>query len=79
MTGRVDVHHHVFPDFYRDALWAAGIAEAGGRALPQWSADAASDLRSVRDYLRDNHRGRRDTPAAGSRRKPGPPESVRNV
>lgn len=41
MTGRVDVHQHVVPGFYRDLLAEAGIAEAGGRALPEWSPEAA--------------------------------------
>lgn len=40
-TGRVDVHQHVVPGFYRDLLARAGIAEAGGRALPEWSPEAA--------------------------------------
>lgn len=34
---RIDTHHHLIPDFYRDALRAHGIADAGGRALPEWS------------------------------------------
>ncbi|MFI9827571.1 amidohydrolase family protein [Streptomyces sp. NPDC051913] len=38
---RIDVHHHLVPPFYRDLLTEAGIAEAGGRALPDWSAEAA--------------------------------------
>lgn len=41
---RIDVHQHVIPPFYRDALAKAGIAEAGGRALPAWSPEAAVEL-----------------------------------
>ncbi|MGW0949733.1 amidohydrolase family protein [Streptomyces sp. NPDC002623] len=41
---RIDVHQHVIPSFYRDALAKAGIAEAGGRALPDWSPEAALEL-----------------------------------
>lgn len=41
---RVDVHHHIIPPFYRDLLSKAGIADAGGRALPDWSPDAALEL-----------------------------------
>ncbi|GAA3837493.1 amidohydrolase family protein [Streptomyces coacervatus] len=41
---RVDVHHHVVPPLYRDALAKAGIAEAGGRELPDWSAGAALEV-----------------------------------
>jgi predicted TIM-barrel fold metal-dependent hydrolase len=43
-TGRVDVHQHIVPSFYRDLLTKAGIAEAGGRALPDWSPQAALEL-----------------------------------
>ncbi len=41
---RIDVHQHILPPFYRDALAASGIADAGGRALPEWSPDAALEL-----------------------------------
>ncbi|MEU6324844.1 amidohydrolase family protein [Streptomyces sp. NPDC047009] len=41
---RIDVHQHILPPFYRDALAAAGIADAGGRALPKWTPDAALEL-----------------------------------
>ncbi|MFJ5780016.1 amidohydrolase family protein [Streptomyces sp. NPDC093094] len=41
---RIDVHQHVVPDFYRDELAKAGIADAGGRALPDWSPESALRL-----------------------------------
>lgn len=41
---RIDVHQHVVPDFYRHELARAGIADAGGRALPDWSAESALRL-----------------------------------
>ncbi|MEU1404974.1 amidohydrolase family protein [Streptomyces sp. NPDC005728] len=41
---RIDVHQHLVPPFYRDLLTKAGIAEAGGRALPDWSPEAALEL-----------------------------------
>ncbi|MFI6376127.1 amidohydrolase family protein [Streptomyces sp. NPDC050546] len=44
MTGRIDVHQHIVPPFYRDLLAEAGIAEAGGRALPDWSPWSALEL-----------------------------------
>ena len=34
---RIDTHHHLIPPDYRKALQKAGIDEAGGRALPDWS------------------------------------------
>jgi 6-methylsalicylate decarboxylase len=38
---RIDTHHHLIPPDYRKALRKAGIDEAGGRALPDWSVDVA--------------------------------------
>jgi 6-methylsalicylate decarboxylase len=40
-TLRIDTHHHLIPPDYRQALRKAGIDEAGGRALPEWSSEAA--------------------------------------
>ncbi|MFD7818361.1 amidohydrolase family protein [Streptomyces sp. NPDC059785] len=42
--GRIDVHQHLIPPFYRDLLAEAGIGEAGGRALPEWSPEGALNL-----------------------------------
>ena len=44
MTVRIDVHQHLFPPPYRDALRAAAVTAAGGRPLPPWSPDAALAL-----------------------------------
>ncbi|MEU2280678.1 amidohydrolase family protein [Streptomyces sp. NPDC013178] len=41
---RIDVHQHLVPSFYRGLLAKAGIAEAGGRELPDWSPEAALEL-----------------------------------
>lgn len=38
---RIDTHQHHVPPDYRKALQKAGIADAGGRAVPDWSVDAA--------------------------------------
>ena len=38
---RIDTHQHLIPPDYRKALHKAGIDEAGGRSLPDWSPDAA--------------------------------------
>ncbi|OHV04429.1 amidohydrolase family protein [Mycobacterium talmoniae] len=38
---RIDTHHHMIPPEYRKALQAAGIDEAGGRALPDWSPESS--------------------------------------
>ncbi|MGX9790871.1 amidohydrolase family protein [Mycobacterium sp. MMS18-G62] len=38
---RIDTHHHIIPPDYRKALRRAGIDEAGGRALPDWSREGS--------------------------------------
>jgi 6-methylsalicylate decarboxylase len=38
---RIDTHHHIIPPDNRNALWKAGIDEAGGRALPDWSPEGS--------------------------------------
>jgi 6-methylsalicylate decarboxylase len=38
---RIDTHHHVIPPDYRKALQHAGLLEAGGRALPDWSTETS--------------------------------------
>jgi 6-methylsalicylate decarboxylase len=38
---RIDTHHHTVPPDYRKALQKAGIGDAGGRAMPDWSVDLA--------------------------------------
>ena len=41
MTGaphRIDVHHHLIPTRYRDALARRGISQVAGRELPPWTA-----------------------------------------
>ncbi|MFZ1179738.1 MAG: amidohydrolase, partial [Mycobacterium sp.] len=38
---RIDTHHHAIPSFYRVLLQKAGIGEAGGRGLPEWSPEAS--------------------------------------
>jgi len=37
MTTRIDVHHHVLPDFYIEAQRAAGISGTAYRGFPEWS------------------------------------------
>src|SRR5262249_45245391 len=49
MTGRarIDVHHHILPPHYTSWVRAHGIEAAGGRALPEWSAE--STLRTMEE------------------------------
>jgi hypothetical protein len=46
---RIDVHQHIVPPAYARWLAAQGRLEAGGRALPEWSVDAALALMADRD------------------------------
>ena len=42
MTGRVDVHHHFLPEYYRDALRDAGLSPPDNMGeTPDWSVGAA--------------------------------------
>lgn len=41
---RIDTHHHLIPPDYRNLLRKAGIDEAGGRALPEWSPEASLQM-----------------------------------
>jgi 6-methylsalicylate decarboxylase len=38
---RIDTHHHLIPPDYRKALQQAGLGEAGGRELPDWSPEGS--------------------------------------
>ncbi|MET4428757.1 MULTISPECIES: amidohydrolase family protein [unclassified Mycolicibacterium] len=41
---RIDVHQHIVPPGYAEWLRTKGIADAGGRALPNWSAESALSM-----------------------------------
>ncbi|MCP2292072.1 amidohydrolase family protein [Nocardia amikacinitolerans] len=45
-SDRIDVHQHLIPPVYREALRARGIDAAGGRELPEWTPEAALRLMS---------------------------------
>ncbi len=36
---RIDVHHHVLPEFYKDAQRAAGISGSAYRGFPEWTPE----------------------------------------
>lgn len=44
MPGRIDVHHHILPPFYAEALRRHGLDKAAGVALPEWSAARSLEL-----------------------------------
>ena len=41
--GMIDVHFHMIPEFYRDAVYEAGTGPAIGR-YPDWSPQLALEL-----------------------------------
>jgi len=42
--GRIDVHHHILPPFYAEALRRQGLDRVAGVALPEWSAQRSLEL-----------------------------------
>jgi predicted TIM-barrel fold metal-dependent hydrolase len=41
---RIDVHLHILPQFYMDAVSGAGISRSGKKAYPDWSEDLSLHL-----------------------------------
>ena len=37
--GRIDVHHHLVPTAFRDAMTRRGLSEVAGAPLPRWTPD----------------------------------------
>lgn len=48
MSGRIDTHHHVVPDFYAKWLHNKGIT-AGGLPIPRWGRESALELMDSTD------------------------------
>ncbi len=44
MAGRIDVHHHVLPEFYKDVQRAAGITGTAYRGFPDWTPEGSLAL-----------------------------------
>jgi len=44
MPKYIDVHHHILPPFYRDALNNAGIPKKYGITLPEWSVNSSKKI-----------------------------------
>jgi predicted TIM-barrel fold metal-dependent hydrolase len=50
MAGRIDVHHHVLPEMYKDVQRAAGITGTAYQGFPDWTPDktlAVMDMNGV--------------------------------
>lgn len=43
-SSRIDVHHHVLPDFYKEAQRAVGITSTAYREFPQWTPQHSLSL-----------------------------------
>ena len=41
---RIDVHHHVLPEFYKDAQRGAGITGTTYRGFPEWTPEKSLAL-----------------------------------
>lgn len=44
MTSLIDVHHHILPPFYLEALEKAGIPKKYGITLPNWSINSSLEM-----------------------------------
>ena len=43
-SARIDVHHHVLPEFYKEAQRGAGITGSAYRGFPEWSVEGSLAL-----------------------------------
>lgn len=53
-ASRIDVHHHVLPEFYREAQIAAGFTGTAYRGFPDWSVEdslALMDAHRIRSAI----------------------------
>lgn len=53
-VGHIDVHHHILPPFYAEALRRQGLERVTGVGLPEWSAErslALLDAQGVRTAI----------------------------
>ncbi len=48
-TGRIDVHHHVLPEFYIEAQKAAGITGTAYRGFPDWTPQHSLSVMETED------------------------------
>ena len=48
-TGRIDVHHHVLPEFYIEAQKAAGITGTAYRGFPDWTPHHSLSVMETED------------------------------
>ena len=40
-SGKIDVHHHISPQFYVEKLKSIGITKSYGQAFPKWNTEAS--------------------------------------
>ena len=44
MAGRIDIHHHLIPPVFAQAMERRGITEVAGAPLPSWNPEASLEL-----------------------------------
>jgi len=42
--GRIDVHHHIVPPMFRDAIYSRGLERHAGALLPNWTPQQSLDV-----------------------------------
>lgn len=50
--GRIDVHHHIIPPVYSDAIYRHGLEAHAGAQLPKWSVQKSLDVMDVNGIQR---------------------------
>ncbi|WP_371367841.1 amidohydrolase family protein [Pseudomonas sp. QL9] len=50
--GRIDVHHHIIPPVYAEAIYRHGLQLHAGAPLPQWSAQKSLDVMDLNGIQR---------------------------
>ena len=53
MNKYIDVHHHILPSFYRDALNEAGIPKKFVITLPEWTFDSSKAIEQYPYFSKD--------------------------
>ena len=52
---KIDVHHHIFPKEYLDALKVAGVKKSFGVDFPEWNVDIS--LKNAKFFFMKNFFG----------------------
>lgn len=50
--GRIDVHHHIVPPVFREAIYSRGLERHAGALLPKWSPEQSLDVMDMNGIQR---------------------------